>query len=70
MVTWFGQRIEGESGASDNQGAVQLSRNRVFLKRTKHIDIKLHFIQDLVNEGQVAVKKMSTEENPSGMITK
>ena len=28
----------------DNQGAVQLSKNQVFHERTKHIDIKLHFI--------------------------
>ena len=54
----------------DNQGVVQLSKNQVYHERTKHIDIKLHFITDVVNEGKVAVKKVPTEENPADMITK
>ena len=54
----------------DNQGVVQLSKNQVFHERTKHIDIKLHFIRDVIAEGSVAVKKVSTEENPIDMITK
>ena len=47
-----------------NQGAVQLSRNQVFHEMTKHIDIKLHFIHDVIVGRSVAVKKIYTEENP------
>ena len=54
----------------DNQRAVQLSKNKVFHERTKHIDIKLHFIREVVAKGSVLVKKASTEENPVDMITK
>ena len=54
----------------DNQGDVQLSRNQVFHKRTKHIDVKLHFIRDIVAKGDVTVKKVFTKENPAVMITK
>ena len=54
----------------DNQGAVQLSENQVFHERTKHVDIKLHFIQEVIAGRSVIVKKISTEENPSYMIAK
>ena len=54
----------------DNQGAVQLSKNQVFHERTKHIDIKLHFIREVVARGSVRVDKVSTEDNPADMITK
>ena len=54
----------------DNQGAIQLLRNQVFHERTKHVDIKLHFIRDIVAEGTVLVKKVPIEENPTDMITK
>ena len=55
---------------SDNQIATQLSKNQVFHERTKHVDIKLHFIRDIVAEETVIVKKVPTEENPADMITK
>ena len=54
----------------DNQGVVQLSRNQVFHERTKHIDIKLYFIREVIPRGSVAVKKVYTKENPSYTVTK
>ena len=53
----------------DNQWALQLSKNQVFRERTKHIDVKIHFIREIVASGSVLVEKVSTEENPSDMIT-
>jgi len=40
---------------NDNQGAGQLTRNPVFHKRTKHVDIRHHFIRELVEEGTISV---------------
>ena len=54
----------------DNHGAIQLSKNQVFHERTKHIDIKLHFIREIVAKGSILLKKVSTEENPVDMIIK
>ena len=54
----------------DNQGAMLLSKNQVIHERTKHIDVRLHFICDILNEGNIAVKKVATKDNPTDMITK
>ena len=54
----------------DNQSAIQLTKNSVHHERTKHIDIKLHFIREVVEKEAVKIEKIATEENPSDMITK
>ena len=54
----------------NNQGAMLLSKNQVIHKRTKHIDVRLHFIHDILAKGNIAVKKVATEENHADMITK
>jgi hypothetical protein len=41
----------------DNQSAQELSQNDIKSERTKHIDIKYHFIQDEVNNGRVRLTK-------------
>ena len=39
-------------------------------ERTKHIDVRYHFIRGIVAKGDVKVCKISTHDNPAGMITK
>ena len=34
------------------------------------MDVKVHFIRDIIEKGSVLVKKVATEENPADMITK
>ncbi|GJS47501.1 retrotransposon protein, putative, ty1-copia subclass [Tanacetum coccineum] len=34
----------------DNQGTIHLLRNHVFHKRTKHIDVRYHFIREVLEE--------------------
>lgn len=54
----------------DNQSAVHLSKHQVFHERSKHIDVKLHFVRDVIESGVVQVKKISTEHNPADVFTK
>lgn len=54
----------------DNQSAIHLCKNPMYHERTKHIDIRLHFIRDVIEGGSVKVVKIHTSENPADMITK
>jgi len=55
---------------NDNQGAGQLTRNPVSYKRNKHINIRHHFIRELVEEGTVSVNYIPTTEMPADILTK
>ncbi|KAL0281564.1 UNVERIFIED_CONTAM: hypothetical protein PYX00_002512 [Menopon gallinae] len=54
----------------DNMGALKLSQNDMFHSRTKHIDIRHHFVREAVKNGKVTVKHIGTEEMAADMLTK
>ena len=55
---------------SDNQGAIALLKDNKFHSRTKHIDIRYHFICEAVEDGKVSVVYIPTDENPADIFTK
>ena len=49
----------------DNQGCIALAKNPVFHSRTKHIDIKFHFLHEKIEEGVMKlVYKLNTSQQP------
>lgn len=54
----------------DSQSAIHLSKHQVYHERSKHIDVRLHFIRDVVDAQEVLVEKIATEENPADVFTK
>jgi hypothetical protein len=54
----------------DNQSAIALSKNPVLHDRSKHIDIKFHFIRECVENGKIYVDHVSTEEQLADILTK
>lgn len=54
----------------DNQSAIKMIHNSENTKHSKHIDIKYHFIKDIVNQNFLIVKYVSTSENTSDIMTK
>ena len=54
----------------DNQGCIDLTSNPVHHKRTKHIDIRHHFIRECVEDNTVEIIKIPTGENISDVLTK
>jgi histone deacetylase 1/2 len=54
----------------DNQGSVALASNSMCNKRSKHIDIRHHFIRDQVKSSKVKVTYVSTRENWADLFTK
>lgn len=55
---------------NDNQGAINLSANHTCHKRSKHIDIRHHFIRQVVSENKVNLKYLPTNDMPADMLTK
>ena len=54
----------------DNQSCIKLTENPVFYDRTKHIEIKYHFIRDWVQKGAVKLEYVSTDEQVADILTK
>ncbi|CAL0327637.1 unnamed protein product [Lupinus luteus] len=54
----------------DSQSAIHLTKNNRYHDKTKHIDIKRHFIRDIVAIGEIMVEKIHTSENPADILTK
>ncbi|KAJ9566010.1 hypothetical protein OSB04_001976 [Centaurea solstitialis] len=64
------ERLKVEEVFCDNQGAVLLTKDRVLHDRTKHIDIRHHYIREVVARGDLKVVKISTDDNAADMLTK
>jgi hypothetical protein len=54
----------------DNQSCIRLSEHLVFHERSKHIEIKYYFIQDKVQEGEVKLEYIPTDEQTADTLTK
>ena len=54
----------------DSQSAICLAKNQVHHGRTKHIDVRFHFIREIIDEGNILLLKIQTAENPADMLTK
>lgn len=54
----------------DNQSAIQLSKNAVFHKRSKHIDVSYHFVRDLVKQKEIEINYLQTDCMPADILTK
>lgn len=55
---------------SDSQSAIHLSKNPVYHERTKHVDVRYHYVRDLISKGKLSLMKIHTDENPADMGTK
>ena len=54
----------------DNQSAIHLAKNSMFHKRTKHIDVRYHWIRDALEDKMLELDKVHTDDNGSDMLTK
>ena len=54
----------------DNQGAMNLAKNPIHHQRSKHIDIRYHFIREEVREDRVSLEYVPTKENIADIFTK
>ena len=54
----------------NNIGATNLSKNLIQYLRTKHIEIRHHFLRDHVQKGDIALEFISTEKQLADIFTK
>ena len=54
----------------DNQSGIRMTENPVFHDRSKHIDIRYHFIRDMVQRGAVRLDHIGTDEQVADILTK
>ncbi|GKD28870.1 hypothetical protein Tco_1239648 [Tanacetum coccineum] len=54
----------------DNKGTINLSKNPVLHSRTKHIEIRHHFLRDNVQKGNISIEIVSFEDNIADILTK
>nr|GEY51769.1 copia protein [Tanacetum cinerariifolium] len=54
----------------DNKGAIDLSKNPAEHSRTKHIEIRYHFLGDNVQKGNISIEKVASEDNIADIFIK
>nr|GEW33647.1 hypothetical protein [Tanacetum cinerariifolium] len=66
----YGVRLDDIPIMCDNKGAIDLSKNPVQHSRTKHIEIRHHFLRDNVQKGNISIEKVSSKDNIADILTK
>lgn len=55
---------------NDSQSVIHLAKNPTFHFRTKHTQLRYHFIRSLVDDGVLSLEKIQGNKNPTDMLTK
>ena len=54
----------------DNQGSIFISSNPVQERRSKHIDIRYHYVRECIEENNVSIFFVDGSLNPADLFTK
>jgi len=60
----------GSAVYGDNQSTIALSQNGVKGERTKHVDVKYHFVTETVDRGVVKLQWVPTTQQQADIFTK
>ncbi|KAK9697582.1 hypothetical protein RND81_08G046600, partial [Saponaria officinalis] len=66
----LGQKQEKYILFCDNQSAIHLAKNPAYHLRSKYIDVRYHWIRDVLEEKKLQLVKIHTDDNWSDMMTK
>eukprot|EP00253_Pinus_taeda_P028467 PITA_28467 len=66
----FGFTLDTTMILCDNQSEICLLENPVFHDRSKHIDIRYHYIRDMVQRGAIRLQHIGTNEQVVDILTK
>ena len=64
-----GKRMPCVPVFEDNQGAMQLSKHPVSNSNSKHIDVRRHFLRELVYQGDIIVNHVPYKNQHANILT-
>ena len=70
LLSHYGIRQEYLTIYSDNTIAINISKNPIQHSRTKHIEIRHHFIRELVDDGTLTLEFIHTNDQKVDLFTK
>ena len=66
----LGKKQENSRLYSDSQSSIYLAKNSPLHSKTKHIQLKYHFIRYVLEDELLKLEKIHTSHNPTYMLTK
>ena len=54
----------------DNTRAMELAKNQSTTGRTKHLDVRFHYVRELVEQGIIKLEYVHSEDNVSNIMTR
>ena len=65
-----GQNIGAVTLCVGNRSAIELMKNPVLHGRSKHIDVRFHFIRECIERGELVIKYVVSQEQRADILTK
>ena len=66
----YGIKLDHIPIKCDNTSAINLSKNPIQHSRTKHIDIRHHFLRDYIQNGDISLEFVDTNNQLADIFTK
>ena len=54
----------------DNKSAIAIARNPIHHGRTKHIELRFHFIRNLISDGSIDLNYCKIDDQVTNIVTK
>jgi hypothetical protein len=70
LTDLFDLEMEATLNLCDNQSCIKMTKNHVFHDNSKHIEIRYHYIRDMVPRGAIKLQYISTDEQVVDVLTK
>ena len=64
------EQKEATKICEDNQGAISISKNPRDTQRTKHIDIRFHFVRESIHKNVLTIEKCESRDQIADTLTK
>jgi hypothetical protein len=70
LTVLFDLEMEATMILCDNQSCIKMTKNLVFHDKSKHIEIRYHYIRDMVQRGAIKLQYVGTDEHIADVLTK